>query len=297
VDWKIFETAGKYAGLAGIALIVVLYIFRQILKLPIFKNIGSRGTLLTINNIINKVFWITILALVVWLAVALFGKSEPQGRTPPPPDQQTEAGLPTRTAAQLSRLAHDYSVAQDRLRMIDDIINNKDGKYSYVDSGRLAYYTKAKTEQQRFLDDATTAEEELKQGKRLDNLPSLPSMPLSFPEPSASATYTLWHDNRENNNFTVLYVTVRNGFAQGINLHRLDGTSVQLDVNGSAVPELVSPPEEWQDIDGIRILAIERMAWTFPGHLELAGAKVDVVSRQGVSFASATIGQPTRMSR
>lgn len=74
MDWKVFEAVGKYAGLAGIALIVLLYIFRQILKLDIFRNIGSKGTLLTINNIINKLFWVTIVALLAWLAVALFGK-------------------------------------------------------------------------------------------------------------------------------------------------------------------------------------------------------------------------------
>src|SRR5438477_11076824 len=75
LDWHIFETAGKYAGLAGIALIVLLYLFRQLLKLDIFKNVGSKGTLVIVSNIINKVFWVTILALVAWLAVALFGKT------------------------------------------------------------------------------------------------------------------------------------------------------------------------------------------------------------------------------
>ena len=55
-----------------------LYIFRQILKLGIFGNIGGKGTLLTINNIINKVFWVTIVALLAWLALGLFGKSHDQ---------------------------------------------------------------------------------------------------------------------------------------------------------------------------------------------------------------------------
>jgi hypothetical protein len=75
LDWKIFEEAGKYAGLAGIALIVLLYIFRQILKLQIFAKIGGKGTQLTINNIINKVFWVTIAALAAWLIIGLFGKN------------------------------------------------------------------------------------------------------------------------------------------------------------------------------------------------------------------------------
>ena len=74
MDWKVIEAAGKYAGLAGIAIIVFLFLFRQILKLGIFRDLGSKGTFLTINNIINKVFWVTIVALLAWLAVALFGK-------------------------------------------------------------------------------------------------------------------------------------------------------------------------------------------------------------------------------
>jgi hypothetical protein len=76
LDWKVFEAVGKYAGLAGIALTVLLYIFRQILKLKIFKNVGSAGTLLLINNIIDKVFWVTIVALLAWLALGLFGKTQ-----------------------------------------------------------------------------------------------------------------------------------------------------------------------------------------------------------------------------
>jgi len=81
MDWHIFEAAGKYAGLGGIALIVLLYLIRQILQLNIFKNVGSRGTLVVITNIINKVFWITIVALLAWLAVTLLGKSS-QGTSP-----------------------------------------------------------------------------------------------------------------------------------------------------------------------------------------------------------------------
>ncbi len=79
MDWKLVESAGKYAGLAGIALIVFLFIIRQILKLGIFKSVGSKGTLITINNIINKVFWVTVIALLAWLAVSLFGKHDSPG--------------------------------------------------------------------------------------------------------------------------------------------------------------------------------------------------------------------------
>ena len=62
---------------------MLLFTFRQILKLGIFGKLGSRGTLVTINNIINRVFWVTIVALLAWLAVALFGKNTQQTATIP----------------------------------------------------------------------------------------------------------------------------------------------------------------------------------------------------------------------
>jgi hypothetical protein len=58
LDWKIFETAGKYAGLGGIAVIVLLYLFRLILRLPIFDKIGGKGTLQVINNIIIRTVFV-----------------------------------------------------------------------------------------------------------------------------------------------------------------------------------------------------------------------------------------------
>jgi hypothetical protein len=53
----------------------LLFIIRQVLNLKIFDRIGGRGTQLTINNIINKVFWVTIGALAAWLIIGLFGKN------------------------------------------------------------------------------------------------------------------------------------------------------------------------------------------------------------------------------
>jgi hypothetical protein len=46
--------------------------------LGISGKLNSRGTVLTVNNIINRVFWVTIVALLAWLAVGLFGKSSQQ---------------------------------------------------------------------------------------------------------------------------------------------------------------------------------------------------------------------------
>jgi hypothetical protein len=86
-------------------LIVLLFIFRQILKLGIFGELGSRGTLLTINNIINKVFWVTIVALLAWLAVALFGKKTQEVATTPD-TPEIAATIPARPV-QVSDLPSD----------------------------------------------------------------------------------------------------------------------------------------------------------------------------------------------
>lgn len=104
MDWHIFETAGKYAGLGGIAVIVLLYLFRQILKLNVFGNVGRAGTLSVINNIINKVFWVTIVALVAWITVALFGK---QAQSSQPSDSGDTVSTIPGQSMQVSDLPSD----------------------------------------------------------------------------------------------------------------------------------------------------------------------------------------------
>jgi hypothetical protein len=44
MNTQIFETAAKYGGVAGIALIVLFWILRSVLKLRIFKEITPKGT-------------------------------------------------------------------------------------------------------------------------------------------------------------------------------------------------------------------------------------------------------------
>jgi len=211
---------------------------------------------------------------------------------------QYNLALPTKAEEQLSQLKRDYSVAQDRLRKLDDIIANRGTNYSFMDQGRLTYYKKARDENKIFLDAASAAASKLAQGEALDDAPRIPDLSLGWPDATASASYTLWHENQRNNNFTVLYVTVFNGLAHGITLHLPDGTVQQFDVNASAITELSpSPLVEYQVVDGIQILKIERMAWSFPGHRSLTGSRVEVTSPLGTGFASATVGQPTTMSR
>jgi hypothetical protein len=43
------------------------------------RTSAARARFLVINNIINKVFWVTVIALLAWLAVGLYGKSTSGG--------------------------------------------------------------------------------------------------------------------------------------------------------------------------------------------------------------------------
>ncbi len=92
---KLFAVADRVKtplALAGTVVIALYLIYRQVLSLSIFSNIGSQPTFLVIQSIIDKLFWLAILALVLgvgsYLAIALRGH-----RAPPEKDALT---LPVR---------------------------------------------------------------------------------------------------------------------------------------------------------------------------------------------------------
>jgi hypothetical protein len=77
---KLFALADRIKtplALAG-AIVVALYLlYRQVLSLGIFSTLGSQPTFLVLQSIINKLFWLAVLALVLgvssYLAVAFRG--------------------------------------------------------------------------------------------------------------------------------------------------------------------------------------------------------------------------------
>jgi len=120
VDLQFLETAGKYGGLAGIALIVLLWIVRAVLKLQIFAKIRSRETYLTITLIIKCVSLITVVAIICWAVVALFshGAEHPTNAagapvtptpTAAPPRPLVVTNLPYDTGDMPSGQCADYS--------------------------------------------------------------------------------------------------------------------------------------------------------------------------------------------
>ena len=59
-------------ALSGAVLIVLYAIYRQILSLPVFDNIGSESTFLLLHNISVMLFWLALIALMLGVASYLF---------------------------------------------------------------------------------------------------------------------------------------------------------------------------------------------------------------------------------
>ncbi|SRR6266567_4151299 len=55
-------------SLAGLIIVVLFLIYRQLLSLNIFENVGSNATFLILEDILNKLFWLAIVALVLGIA-------------------------------------------------------------------------------------------------------------------------------------------------------------------------------------------------------------------------------------
>src|SRR5713101_6238226 len=59
-------------ALAGFVIIIFYAIYKEVLSLNIFANVGGNSTFLIIENIIDKVFWLAVLALVLGVISYLF---------------------------------------------------------------------------------------------------------------------------------------------------------------------------------------------------------------------------------
>jgi hypothetical protein len=52
-------------ALAGLVIVIFYAIYKEVLSLNIFANVGGNSTFLIIENIIDKVFWLAMVALVL----------------------------------------------------------------------------------------------------------------------------------------------------------------------------------------------------------------------------------------
>lgn len=67
-NYKILSVAKKLKkplSISGLVFIVLYLIYDKVLSLDIFEKLSSESTFTTINNILNKVYWLAIIALIL----------------------------------------------------------------------------------------------------------------------------------------------------------------------------------------------------------------------------------------
>jgi len=93
VDYELFKIAGAVAGIGGIALAAVVYIFREVIRKEIFPRLTKGQAYKLLNRIIVLVFVIGVLGILAYLVVNWQNGS--RGNT----SQGREAQTPTPTPA------------------------------------------------------------------------------------------------------------------------------------------------------------------------------------------------------
>lgn len=76
MDPKIFEVLGKYAGLAGLSIGVVLVLFFTLLKLDIFPKLKNAQANDLLKHLIYLTFVVGIVGIVAWLSINHKGVTE-----------------------------------------------------------------------------------------------------------------------------------------------------------------------------------------------------------------------------
>lgn len=65
---KLFGVAEKIKtplALSGVVVIVLYLLFKQVLSLNVFSNIGSTNTFVLLQNILSMVFWLAVVTIVL----------------------------------------------------------------------------------------------------------------------------------------------------------------------------------------------------------------------------------------
>lgn len=69
MDAKLFEVLGKYAGLAGLSIGLLLVLINGLLKLQIFTKLTSDKTYSIIRQLMYLTFAVGIVGIIAWLAI------------------------------------------------------------------------------------------------------------------------------------------------------------------------------------------------------------------------------------
>jgi hypothetical protein len=84
ISEKLFVLAGKVKTplvLAGLVVSVLYGIYKQILSLDVFENVGSNSTFIILQNMLEKVFWLALISIVLgvasYLTTFILGRKQP----------------------------------------------------------------------------------------------------------------------------------------------------------------------------------------------------------------------------
>lgn len=81
---RLAAIAGKVKSpltLSGIVVVVLYAIYRQVLSLDVFEKVGANSTLVLLQSILDKLYWIALVSIV--LGVASYLTTFVLGRKPP----------------------------------------------------------------------------------------------------------------------------------------------------------------------------------------------------------------------
>jgi hypothetical protein len=65
---RIAVTIKTPMALSGLVMIVLYTLYRQVLNLNVFSNIGGSHTFVVIQSVLDKLFWLALVALVLGVA-------------------------------------------------------------------------------------------------------------------------------------------------------------------------------------------------------------------------------------
>jgi hypothetical protein len=134
MDYELFKIAGAVAGIGGIALAAVFYIFREVIRKEIFPQLTKEQAYKLLNRIIVLIFVIGVLGVAAYLVVNWQNGTRDttnqsrDGRTPTPTPAIAE--LSGTVLDQNERGIHGAKVTLDDIPGMPPVETSSDGVFT-----------------------------------------------------------------------------------------------------------------------------------------------------------------------
>jgi hypothetical protein len=93
-------------SLAGLAFVILYFIYKNILQLDIYENVGSERTFLVIDRVVTSLFWLALAALILGIVGYLVRPLMPNLISPKPLQSRTSL-IDASLDPQASEYTHD----------------------------------------------------------------------------------------------------------------------------------------------------------------------------------------------